>query len=230
MTEYRLAIDGDDIEKFCWGKFIQYGFPSYEKFWQTFVVPITNRPNNIHAKTDSELQLAGKSVHDICLSQLHYSVLRHLLRTYLILNSKQTLGLDELTEGMVRLCGCLDVAFEFLERFKNPTKYDPWLVKKNGTNLGSEDARRSWQKLNNYPLQELRDYRNHLVHGRLTPSIDGLLPRPGKEKAYLDWRKVTDPEQLQVLKIKDFTSPQQILIDSWNQVLAYLEGNWNKIL
>lgn len=230
MPEYRLAIDGDSLEKFCWDKFIQNQFPSYEIFWQRFVVPITNRPFDIHAKTDDELKKISKSAHDICLSQLHYSVLRHLLKVYLILNSQKPIGLDELTDGMVRLGGALDVAFELLERFKNPTKYDPWLVKKNNNTLGSKNARENWQKTNSYPLQDIRDYRNHLVHGRLVPSINGLLPKIGKEKYYLDWRKVTDPKQVQNLNLEDFTSPQQILIESWNQVLTYLEENWKKIL
>lgn len=223
MDQYKLAIDGDGIEKFFWDKFIKNQFPSYEKFWQKFVVPLTDRPSNIHFKNDRELRRINKTAHDICLAQLHYSVLRHLARAYLILNSNNPIGLDELTEGMARICGALDVADEFLERLRNSTKYDPWSEK------DGEKARHEWRKFCNSP-QDIRNYRNHLIHGRLTPSVNGLLPKIGKEKEYFDWRKITDPRNLTPDILKDFINPRQILIEVWNKTLGYLEENWQKIL
>jgi len=234
MDEYRLAIDGDDIEKFCWGKFIQNEFPSYEKFWQLFVTPLTNRPKNIHAKTDSELKQIGKSPHDICLTQLHYTILRHLLRTYLILHSDQPIGMDELTDGVIRLCSALDVSFELLERFTNPTKYDPWLERKdNQGKLGGKEARKQWQQSNNYPLQHLRDYRNHLIHGRLTPGVIGrnyFLPKIETENKYLDWRIITNPNENPGLDTNDLMPAEEILRQAWGEVINYLEEQWQKVL
>ena len=120
---YRLAIDGDDLEKYCWNKFIQTEFSSYERFWQTFITPLTNRPRDIHFKNDLELTIINKGHQDICIAQLHYSVLRNLFRAFININKDLPLGLDELTYGITQLCSALDVADEMLERFSNSNKY-----------------------------------------------------------------------------------------------------------
>ena len=102
---YRLAIDGDYLERHYWGLFIKDQFPSYEKFWLDFVVPLTNRPYNIDFKTDAELTKIGKSALDLCIAQLNYSILRHLIRCFDIRNTLKEptvimYQLDLLVEGM----------------------------------------------------------------------------------------------------------------------------------
>lgn len=129
MKAYRLAIDGDSYEQKYWSLFIQNLFQPYEDFWIENVTPLTNRPANIHFKTDLELSHIGKSANDVCMAQLHYGVLRHLMRVFDLLNKKD-IDMDNLIDGISRLCGALDVAFELLERHQNPQKYDPWLEKK----------------------------------------------------------------------------------------------------
>ena len=231
MNHYTLIKDGDEYERECWEKFIKDEFPSYEKFWIQYIVPLTNRPENIYFKTNKELQKIGKSGHDICLAQLHYSILYHLGKVYKLKN-KEPFALDDLTEGIVRICGALDIAFEFLERFKNPKKYSPWLEKEQRGKLGSMEARKAWQKTNGYPLQNLRNYRNHLVHGRMMPNLNRqvlYLPKVGLEKRYFDWRLVTSPDKLPKVQ-KDFIPAKEILSESWNRLLDYLETNWKNVI
>src|SRR3972149_11617317 len=55
MSEFRLPGDGDKIELRAWPLFGKEKFPNYEKFWQIFVVPRTNRiydRTNIHPRED----------------------------------------------------------------------------------------------------------------------------------------------------------------------------------
>ena len=234
---YSLEKDGDTCEKIYCTKFIRGEFPSYETFWVKYVVPLTNRPNDIHAKTNSELAAIGKSEHDICISQLHYTVLRHLARVYEIRQHVfvGTEQIEQLIDGMVRITGAQDVAFELLERHTNPGVYDPWLDKANkGKQKGSREARSAWQNRANAPLQNLRDYRNHLVHGRVSPMIfvnDVLyVPAITKEKKYYDWRKVTVQPIHPSLLGTDFSTPKAILDDAWNKTLKYFEQSWKKHL
>lgn len=228
---YNLINDGDRVEKEYWDKFIHTQFPSYEKFWIKNVIPLTNRPVDIHLKTDYELSKIGKSANEICLAQLHYSILKHLARTFDLLSS-QDFNLDNLIEGMVRLNGALDIAFELLERFNNPTKYNTWLDKKNNSDLGGKEARENWQRNNRYPLQKIKNYRNHLIHGRMLPGISGTnyyLPKIGLEKKYFDWRLITNSSNNQAL-IKDLLPAKKILEQAWTEALDYLEGQWKIVL
>lgn len=230
---YNLLNDGDGIEKKYWSKFIQNQFPAYEKFWIRNVTPLTNRPINIHFKTDNELRKIGKSANDICLSQLHYSILKHLARAFDILISRD-INLDNLIEGMVRLNGALDIAFELLERFNNPTKYNAWLdKKKNSSDLGGKEARENWQRNNSYPLQSIRSYRNHLIHGRMLPRIGRsayCLPKIELENKYFDWRLITDPSNNPGFNMQDFMPANEILEQAWRETLSYLEAQWKAIL
>ncbi len=69
-----------NYEKSYYGMFLHVEFPAYEEFWNAFVTPTTNRPNDIQSKNDAELAAIGRPPEDICISQLHYSVFRHLVR------------------------------------------------------------------------------------------------------------------------------------------------------
>lgn len=229
---YRLAIDGDDFERHCWDLFVKDQFPSYEGFWLKFVVPLTNRPNNVHFKLDSELATINKSKSDLCIAQLNYSVLRHLMRCFETLKTlENSIRLDQqlnlLSEGMARLVGAQDNAFELLERIKNSTSYQPFFEK------DGKKAREEWQSNQSKPLQNLRDYRNSLVHGRLLPGIiDGnrlCLPEMGKVEMYLDWRIITDPTNNPGLDKNHFISVLRILESAWNETVGYLENNWKTL-
>lgn len=234
MNNYRLAVDGDNLERICWPLFLQNQFPGYETFWQRYVVPLSNRPHNIYLKTDEELDRIGKTHHDVCIAQLHYTVLKHLHRTFVVLSSGDAMTEAELTEGIVRLSSALDVADELLERFTNPASYEPW--KETGKRSG-KTAREEWRNKRRRkrgkkiePVEGLRYYRNHLVHGRIMPSINGLYPEIGRESNYFDWRKVTDPRNLASLDLSHFRGPREILASAWDSTLTYLRDMWDQHL
>lgn len=293
-----LAKDGDYIEKNYWDSFIEKEFPNYEAFWAKFVVPLTNRPTDIHFKPDSELITPSKTkevVHqEICIAQLTYSVLRHLARAYDLRNllesnvvndlpskgdggssasdtetysasatnlfptdtsalgrifigtpiskvdnftSKQLHAqLDILTEGMVRIYGAQDVAFELLGRMTNKNRYEPWLEKgvKSGKKLssfGGKEARNDWMSANQdalKTLKPLRKYRDHLVHGRLTPINYLRFPDIEKSENYLDWRKVTQGSIASISS--EFVEAKDILKQAWDETLKFLNDAWEQLL
>lgn len=230
---YSLSSDGDGYEQRYYHAFIKAEFASYDTFWAKHVVPLTNRPVDIHFKTDAQLAATGKTAQDLCVAQLHYTVLRHLARVYEIRHLAQV-SIDDLTEGMVRLSGAQDVAFELLERYTNPTLYDPWLARESGGKKGSKEARQAWQKMDGYPLQDLRDYRNHLVHGRVSPGVivNGMwyVPAIGREAAYFDWRVVTQHPNPASLVGSDLVMPEAVLGDAWDSTVKYFESKWQKHL
>jgi hypothetical protein len=47
-STHQIMQDGDFAEKLFWGKFLRDKFPSYEKYWQSKIVPLTNRSLNIN--------------------------------------------------------------------------------------------------------------------------------------------------------------------------------------
>jgi len=229
MKNYILLYDGDHLEQKYWSLFIKEEFPEYEQFWQKYVVPLTNRPDDIHFKNDAELSHIGKNDHDICIAQLHYTILRHLVRAYEI-RQIEPVDLDQFVECLVRLSAATDAADELIERMTFPANYDPWSEK------DGEKARRAWREKNT-ELKYLRDYRNKLVHGRVSPSvlIKGTFDRyrvPKFEKVndYIDWRKVTTERVGKGGRVrKDFDSPNNLMEKAWKDVLSYFEKNWKKI-
>lgn len=231
---YRLATDGDSREKGAWSLFIQSEFPSYEYFWLKHVVPLTNRPSSIHFKDDSTLAVDGKTAEHVAIAQLHYTVLKHLLGAH---QAKPAQTVDELALfiGLSCLTGAQDVAFELLQRYTNRGKYDPWTESRGpkGT-LSGQDAQEHWRKTNNYPLQDIRDYRNKLIHGRTPPAIVDLagvrLPAIHAVDKYCDWRVVTDPARARSVPSDHFEYASRILATAWDQTLKYLEAAWQKHL
>lgn len=228
---YNLAQHGDIFERHYWPLFIKDQFPSYERFWQKFIVPITNRPNDLFFKTNIELSKINKSESDICIAQLNYSIIRHLMRCFdisiLLRSSPVAEQLDLLIEGICRLVGAQDNGFELLERFKTPNKYLPFKEK------DGKKAREKWQTDNKYPLQTIRDYRNNLSHGRSLPGIIDVnrlcLPGIGKVDSYLDWRIITDPSNASKLNKGDFISVLTILESAHKETIDYLETTWKTL-
>lgn len=227
MEEYYLLKDGDYYEKKYWGRFIKQKFPSYEKFWQKYIVPITNRPKNIHIKTDIELKKIGKSKYDVQIAQLHYTVLRHLIRANKILDSLefgQYLTLDKFVEFIIRICAATDVADELLERFTNKNDYKVW-DEEDGKN-----ARFSWRNRNKDNLKNIREYRNYLLHCPLLPTIPDKYPKIDLQGKYCDWRTITHLKEIPEEIEKDFDSFNLIAGIIWLRVLYYLEDNWKRVL
>jgi hypothetical protein len=245
MQKYHLSSDGDSIEQEYYAKFIADNFPSYERFWERFVIPLSKRPNNGQLRDDKELAQIGKGPRDVCIAQLHYSVLLHLVWAYQI-NLHREITYDQVLFGLTAICGAQDLAFELLERYCNPTQYQPWpfLDEKYGKlKDDGKRARRNWMEKNKNPLQDIRDYRNNLIHGRMSPSIYFLdsrgkiriqcLPRIGKELEYSDWRRVTDANSFEIitkLMPGDFVKAKEITLEAWEKTLIYLEAKWKEHL
>ena len=229
---YKLEIDGDGFEKKFFKPFIQPRFPSYEEFWEKFVTPLTNRPRNIHFCSDAELKNKGFGPEHICIAQLHYTVLIQLLRCHLF-QTKGNLTPDELIYAMSCLVGAQDVAFELLERFekRGTGTYDPWIDKRPRgavANIkGGKEAQDEWKRKDNFPLQDIRDYRNQLIHGRNPPMIisEGVikLPKLGKQKQFFDWRHVTAAGNPPTA---DFDSPTNLFNTFFAATVTYIENAW----
>ena len=138
---------------------------------------------------------------------------------------------DRLYAGISALVGAQDTAFEILERFRCPGQYDPWLDRRRvkGGPIGGQEAQKAWKKHDNYPLQEIRDYRNNLMHGRTMPGIfindSPRVPTIGQELKYLDWRRITAVAP-NALPVQDLAEPHDILNESWNRTIAYIQSKW----
>jgi hypothetical protein len=231
---YTIIRDGDAREIQAWNLFMKSEFPSYEGFWLKHVVPLTNRPADIHLKDDAALTTGGYCHEDIAIAQLHYTVVKHLLSAF---NMRQASMVDEsvLLFGLSCLCGAQDVAFEILARWTNRGTYDAWTEKRTkGGPASGQEAQAAWKRFDNYPLQDIRDYRNKLIHGRTPPArLDrsGIrLPSIPKVDQYADWRLITNPAQAASIPNSDFQYCSVLLGDAWNATINYLETNWRKYL
>jgi len=227
MSAYRIMAagnyGGDDLERQCWPLFLQPDWPSYETFWQRRVVRVTTRPTGMGFKSDAELAKIGCGPEDICLAQLHYTVLGHLSVAYNYRKINQ-LEAPDFAHAIIRLSSALDVVDEILGRLDQPGKYQPWDEDQ------GEDARGNWRKAHGR-LRDIRDYRGRLVHGRMWMGVrDGVtgllhLPRIGCEMRYIDWRL------LGVRSIAhDYAPGHEILEDAWRRVLKHIETSWQAVV
>jgi hypothetical protein len=89
------------------------------------VVPLTKRPQPGGFRSKAEFEAIGKTDKDVCLAQLHYTVLGHLDVAHSLVGRDLVQPVD-FVHAIVRLSAAGDVAHEFLERFANPTTYDAW--------------------------------------------------------------------------------------------------------
>lgn len=235
---YTIVNDGDDFERSAWASFLQGDFPAYETFWQRHIVPLTNRPTNIQLKDEAALKAEGKGHEDLAIAQLHYTVLKHLFRAQQI-RSSGTLDDFGLFIGLSALVGAQDVAFEVLQRHTNRGRYDPWLERRpkgaGGGRKAGQDAQTDWKRANGHPLQQIRDYRNKLIHGRTPPALRQpsgpmLLPAMGVVDKYCDWRTVTAPGAPDRIPAGDLESVPVILDKAWRDTVRYLEQAWRQTL
>lgn len=82
MTEYTISAEGhnggDYWEKMFW-PFLKDQFPNYETFWQEFIIPLTNRPQNIQIRDDIHPLLEE-------MAMAHYSTFCHVGTTFWLIN------------------------------------------------------------------------------------------------------------------------------------------------
>lgn len=240
---FTLKADGDPIEQAAESLFLKAKLPSYEKFWQNFVAPVTQRPSNIRFKTDLMLQAdyPNESVEELherlCISQLHYSALNFLIAAF---EGKNKAGqtFDGIEKCFSALYSALDISAELFgryARFKNKITIPIDAFVPNSI----EDAmavRRQWQKAHPYPsdVQTIRDYRDNLIHGRMmfyyvTPQANYIgIPKLGKEREYLDWRKAL--EAIQTGTHNDLAWSDDMTNRAFDSVIKYLEITWQQEL
>ena len=173
---------------------------------------------------------------------MHYTIFRHLARSHVILehliNKTQNIqDTDTLAEGLFHVVAAQDVAFEFLQRMTTPGVYDPWLPRRArgaGTPPGSKEATDEWKRNNRHPLSDIRDYRNHLSHGSMSPSRQAgnkmELPKIGMEIKYLDWRTVTDQYNSLTVVASEFDILENILSGAWDATINYMETEWQRVI
>lgn len=229
-TTYRIMAagnyGGDALERKCWPLFLQQDFPSYETFWQKRVVPVTTRPHGMSFRSDAELAKISMDTHDMAIAQLHYTILAHLDVAYRY-RAIHPLEAENFTHAIVRLSSATDVADEILGRLAQPGTYNPW------SEADGDRARRNW-RWTHQQLQDIRDYRNRLVHGRVFMSlIDGqsgitYFPKIGREQGYLDWRTVVHHPNPKAV-VLDYASGHDILEEAWRRVVGYIETSWQAI-
>lgn len=245
---FNLINNGDKYEQEACSLFIKKKFPSYEIFWQKFIVQLTNRVeniNDINLTIDSKLQIRFpteniEKIHErMVIFQLHYSALRMLLKTRKQI-SQSAKDLDSLENCFSYLYSALDISAELFaryERFKNnlpiiDDPFNPQTAVKNSMAL-----RRDWQR-NKYPyppdIEEIRIYRNMMLHGQMfacsaTQGAGFLhLPNVGKIENYIDWRTVF--HSCEIGDLQDFMWSKNIAENSFNKVINFLEQEWQKNL
>lgn len=237
---------GDILEQISYGRFIENDFPEYETFWRNFVVPLTNRSQNVrpelklHFVSDKVLTRIRRTKNDLCIAQLHYTIITHLARAHEIKHLKLCeFRLCHFIEGITRLSSVIDVADELLERYSSPSKYDPW------DESAGQSARYNWRKGSD-SMKLVRDYRNKLVHGRINPSVlqermypfgdydlacNYLVPKFDFYNDFNDWREVTNADNAKLTTLRPkFDHPISILHEAWAKTLGYLGHQWNDVL
>ena len=230
---FRLATDGDDLERRCWPLFVRREFPSYEKFWYVFVAPLTNRVSDrgdVHFKSDAELAAMkpARGFYDLYLGQLNYSVLWHLSAVFDMRVAGATVRWDSqlFVSAILRLSSAHDVADELLQRDSDgKVPADPWGHR-------ALEARRAWRDKHRSPtfLRELQDYRHQLVHsGPFMHWAEGpYFPKVGHHRDYRDWRKAT--AQLTEAELAKFAHASEIVEEAWDQTVRYLDTSWRALL
>lgn len=229
--EFSLQNDGDTAEKENY-TFINENFPRYEIWWQKNVVPLTNRPNNIHFKNESELSEIGKGYSDIMLAQMSYTVLIHLISLNRLIGDKKMGYKDAFYEFFSRASALIDVTCDFCvirktQELKDGLNSDPNLNKMSKYLKESDSIKKYGHLVIDFSLvKPIRTYRNSLLHGVMPPSLNGMYPILDKISAYEDWRTVTNVKLKTPNILDEFDDPQSIAEDTFNIIVNFLNTNW----
>jgi hypothetical protein len=142
---------------------------------------------------------------------------------------KESLDRYAFFEVLVRLTSASDCADELLQRVATPGAYDPWSEK------DGRHARYRWRQEHGRPLQDIHDYRNKLVHGRVMTEVTAIdpeamqrfffYPRLDRVDSYLDWRTVI-PDPTNAIKSGDYAAALVIAMEAWERVVEYCEQAW----
>lgn len=210
--------NGDNLEQKYWDLFIKKEFPSYKTYWDKYVEPLRS-DSSIHISDDADAD-------DTYNAQLHYSVLFHLAAAYNIIQQPE-IEREDFSQAIISLCSSLDIADELISRSLRKYK-----------SFDRDDSRKAQfdGRDDTAPVQLLRDYRNALAHAVLVPmkikygtKQHKSVPKLDKINDYLDWRSVTNRSWSDTSP--DFSMIKDLLSESWEITLTYLEDRWqNKLL
>ena len=244
---FNLLENGDDVERKGYKLFLEFQFPSYEVFWQKFIIPLTNRPIDIHTKPDVELQklFVGENIEKIhertIILQLHYSVFRMLFKAHEIMKIASK-DLDAVESFFSNMYSALDISAELFARYEKiknniPITIDPFDSRTSVKN--SYSLRKGWQNKFPYPqeIEDIRNYRNLMLHGQMFGSMATaaacflILPKPSTIEKYLDWRSVgASFHSPQVNNLNDFQHTINIVKPAFDTVIKFLEEEWKRNL
>ncbi len=218
LKNFTLFSHGDRRER-EWCVLIAEDFPSYERFWQGYIVPLTNRIDPKFKLGDPLWIRFRASVKDKTLEKLtmqHYSVFYHLARALLQIRS----GKSEFPEDVFTpLDSCGDNALEFFESVRSvlcDLGYDAGFLPRQKTNRGT-------------PFQEIEEYRDTLLHapvlGRRADTGKEFLPRREHLNSLSDSWRFADS-----LASKEMVEAGQLFSRLQQEVTTYLEERWRQII
>jgi len=117
----KLSINdsGDSLEKNFYLQFLQTQFPNYEIFWKYFVIPATNRINNL--KNSNSICIRSDVENTIKeITSIHYSIFMHLIFSALHLNNftkyDKSFGFSPYNQNMITCSGQMALPIEFINQ------------------------------------------------------------------------------------------------------------------
>lgn len=237
--------------------FLENHFPNYTKFWKLYVVPRTNRPENIRIKKDTPYI-------ERVIMMLHYSILRNLVFVKRGMNNLVDNRIFE--NSYIRLSSATDVCEEFLfwfiiwvknETIDNIVKKNPKFLKKcaiekenaikrlnNGINYSipilskkeilKDLTNKDFGKEFFVCINEIRQYRNILVHSWPTFRINNLYPKREFVKEFRDWVEIEsaleDEKTRQNVIETKFKKMNEILSSDFDKFVQLVNVLWESIL
>lgn len=244
---------GDKYEKLGWPIFGKAKFPNYETFWASFVVPLTNRPDNIHFKKSSDIkerELAG----------IHYSIYYYFYKIYEAL--KNEIDEDAFDLSLIRLSNICDLTEEFLYKlFSYKEIFDSKFVNDmsretrdqtgeldvyeklferssvSGVVINRLDVLSKKINLDSYrkSSEDIRRYRNIIAHSWLSFQLNGMVPKLENVKKYKDWLLITDiiksdNEKKKEELLTQYTKTNEQVSELTESLIANLNSIWAEII
>lgn len=243
---------GDKIEKHGWPLFGKEKFPNYEKFWQLFVVPKTNRPSDIHyssSKTNLEERAVGS---------IHYAIFQNF--NYIYSSLKTGLSEESFELSFIKLSNNCDLVEELLFRIliyckketienvisgvklKKPKLESDKTIKNDLNKKGSytiaiinriEIIKKHFEFSKYLTLSgRIRNYRNTIAHSWQSFQVNDLVPKVEFVQEYKDWIKVTDivksgnQDQISKMVTSQYTKRDELISGYADQLITIINIIW----
>jgi len=238
---YTLKEDGDDIEKKSWDLFAKNKFPNYEIFWVTYVVPKTNRPDNLFLKAEY-----SNNENVVFITQIHYSIIQHLSSIYDTCENK-ILDFSSFEYLYPKLSTIFDLTEDLLFRYLIELKtinLQSFLDKNGNIKSRKEDilkANISGENIKElYSLiQDIKKYRNKITHSWVNFHIFDKtykqlsVPRKERLNDLRNWTEIYNKlviDNDQNYKVSLFIDARELLLEDTNKLVNLLNLVWADIL